>query len=155
MKFIVFNSFVIIGLFAIFTTCINPAKIKTKVAPEIFSTKKKGPGRIVFDKEIHNFGTLKEGEIISYSFRFRNSGDSPFNIVKVEKSCGCIGVNYSSNAIMPGDSSIVEIVFNSAGEWGNLIREATIETSDGEHKALKIGAYIDNKQFNNFLNTQK
>jgi hypothetical protein len=64
-------------------------------------------------------------------------------------------VNYSSNAIMPGDSSIVEIVFNSAGEWGNLIREAAIETSDGEHKVLNIGAYIDNKQFNNFLNTQK
>jgi hypothetical protein len=155
MKFIVFNSFVIIGLFAIFTSCINPAKIKTKVAPENNSTKKKGPGRIVFDKEIHNFGTLKDGEVLSYSFRYRNTGGSPVKIIGKERDCGCIELNYSEEAVSPGDSSTVEIILNTSGEWGNLIKEVTVVTSEGERKKLKISAYIDNKQFNNFLNTQK
>jgi len=32
----------------------------------------------------------------------------------------------------------------------------TVETSEGEQKELQIGAYIENKQFNNnLLNTEK
>ena len=57
--------------------------------------------------------------------------------------------------ISPGKSSVVEVVFNTAGEWGNQIKGVTIKTSNGEQKELQIGAYIDNKQFNNLLNTQK
>jgi len=118
-------------------------------------TEKKCPGKIVFDQKIHNFGTLKDGEIISYSFIFRNVGGSPVKIIKAEKSCGCIEPHFSSNEILPGQSSAVELVLNTTGEWGNLIREVTIETSEGEKKELQIGAYIENKQFENNLNTQK
>ena len=126
-----------------------------KVIPSQSPLEKKSPGKIVFDQEIHNFGTLKDGEIISYSFIFKNSGGSPFKIINVEKSCGCIDLHYSSAEVAPGETSAIELVLNTAGEWGNLLREATVETSQGEKKELKIGAYIENKQFNNNLNTQK
>jgi len=116
---------------------------------------KKSPGKIVFDKEIHNFGTLKEGEIVSFSFIFRNMGGSPFKVIKVEKSCGCLELHYAKNDIAPGEISTVEVVLNTEGEWGNLIREAIVETSAGEKKELQMGAYIENKQFNNNLNTEK
>jgi len=117
--------------------------------------KKKEAGKIVFDKEIHNFGTLKNGEIVSYSFVFRNSGGSPFSIFKAEKSCGCIDIKFNNSPISPGEFSSVELIFNTEGEWGNQIKGATIETSEGERKELQIGAYVENKQFNNLLNTQK
>ena len=128
---------------------------KNKVLPARNPSEKKSCGKIVFDQEIHNFGTLKDGEIISYSFIFRNAGGSPFKIIKAEKSCGCIDPHYSSNEILPGESSAIEVVLNTAGEWGNLIREVSLETSEGEKKELHIGAYIENKQFENNLNTQK
>ncbi len=116
---------------------------------------KNSPGRIVFNQEIHNFGTLIDGEIVSYSFVFRNTGGSSFRLVKGEKSCGCIEIQFNLNEILPGDSSTVELIYNSSDEWGNIIKEAVIETSLGERKELQIGAYIDNKQINNLLNTQK
>jgi hypothetical protein len=125
------------------------------VSQENKSLEKKTPGKIVFDKEIHNFGTLKDGEIVTYSFTFRNTGGSPFIISKVEKSCGCIDFKFNSNTIQPGESSSVELIFNTAGEWGNQIKGVTVETSEGERKELQIGAYIENKQFNNLLNTEK
>jgi len=142
-------------LLVIAPSCDNRRSPEKRVKEENKLSEKKYPGRIVFDKEIHNFGTLKDGEIVSYSFVFRNTGGSPLKIIKAEKSCGCIDIHYSSKAISPGESSAVELVFNTAGEWGNLIKEATIETSEGEQKELQIGAYIENKQFNNLLNTQK
>ncbi len=115
---------------------------------------KKSSGKIVFDKEIHNFGTLNDGEIVSFSFIFRNVGGSGLKLIKAERSCGCIELHYSLDEILPGETSTVELILNTAGEWGNLIKVATIETSDGEKKELQIGAYIENKQFN-LLNTQK
>ena len=127
----------------------------TKVPHDNMSSEKKSPGKIVFDKEIHIFGTLKEGEIVSYSFIFHNTGGSAVKLIKVEKSCGCIDLNYSKNDVLPGESSTIEVVLNSSGEWGNLIREVTLETSNGEKKELQIGAYIENSQFNTNLNTEK
>ena len=137
-------------------SCSNHRGSGNRILPVNNRDEKKSPGKIVFDKEIHNFGTLKDGEVISYSFLLRNKGGSPLKIVKAEKSCGCIEVRFSSDPISPGDSSTVEVILNTAGEWGNVIREVTILTSEGEHKELTIGAYIENKQFNNnLLNTQR
>jgi len=155
MRTVTFNTFIICGLILLSSSCANPPKQEKRDSKENTSLEKKTPGKIVFDKEIHNFGTLKDGEIVSYSFTFRNTGGSPFIISKVEKTCGCIDFKYDSNAIEPGESSIIEVIFNTSGEWGNQIKGATVETSEGERKELQIGAFIENKQFNNLLNTEK
>ena len=147
--FILINYLLIILVWSCHWTSENKSMVTHKLS------EKKCPGKIVFDQKIHNFGTLKDGEIISYSFIFRNVGGSPVKIIKAERSCGCIEPHYGSDEIAPGQSSAVEVVLNTAGECGNLIREVTIETSEGEKKELKVGAYIDNKQFDNNLNTQK
>jgi hypothetical protein len=155
MKIIIFNTLVFICLLLVFPSCANRRSQENGAAKDNKPMEKKTPGKIVFDKEIHNFGTLKDGEIVSFSFIFRNAGESPFTINKVEKTCGCIDFRYNSNAIRPGETSSVELIFNTAGEWGNQIKSVTVETSDGEQKDLQIGAYIENKQFNNLLNTEK
>lgn len=155
MRIIICNTLIIIGILFFFPSCTNRRSPEKKVNEKNESPGKKARGKIVFDQEIHNFGTLKVGETVSYSFVFRNVGGSPFNIIKGDKSCGCIDIKYNSNMINPGESSAVEVVFRTAGEWGNQVKGVTIETSDGERKDLQIGAYIENKQFNNLLNTQK
>jgi hypothetical protein len=149
MKILVIRALIIICLYILVPSCAQHGNPWNKISKEANSLNKKSPGKIVFDKEIHYFGTLKDGEIVSFSFLFKNCGESPFRIVKVGKSCGCLEIHYTSEEIAPGESSAIEFILNSAGEWGNLIKEATIETSDGEKKELQIGAYIDNKQFNN------
>jgi hypothetical protein len=154
MKTKLFNILITTGLLLFSSSCTNHRSPGSSITIENKSHEKKTPGKIVFDKEIHNFGTLKDGEIITYSFLFQNVGGSAFTIVKAEKSCGCIDIRYNSNSISPGEKSAIELVFNTAGEWGNLIKDVAIETSDGERKELHIGAYIENKQFN-LLNTQK
>ena len=154
MRLVFYNILRIITLLFFFASCgiRNPSQ---KVSTSQLQNGKNIPGKIVFEKEIHNFGTLKEGEVVAFSFKFGNKGGSPFKIVKAEPSCGCIEVKYPNSEILPGDSSVVSVIFNSSGEWGNQLKGATVETSEGEQKELQVGAYIDNKQFNNFLNNQK
>jgi hypothetical protein len=125
----------------------NPAKIST--------SEKNGSSGIVFIREIHNFGTLKAGEIVSFSFIFTNNGTILLSIKKAETSCGCIKVQYDKNDISPLEKSAIEVIFDTSGEWGNQLKMVEVETSSGEKKELRIGAYIENEQFNNYLNTQK
>ena len=155
MRSAIFIILTIVVFLTIAQSCGNRRSRENKVAEQNNPIEKKEPGKIVFNKEIHNFGTLKDGEIVSFSFVFRNTGGRAFQITKAEKSCGCIEIKYDTQPVSPGDSSFIELVFNTAGEWGNQLKGATIETSEGERKELQIGAYIENKQFNNLINTQK
>jgi hypothetical protein len=155
MKSLFSNILIVIVLLLILPSCGQQKRANVIVPQKSDSLQKKGPGKIVFDKEIHNFGTVKDGEIVSFSFVFRNEGGEPFKIVKTQKSCGCIDIKYNSEPITSGETSAIEVIVNTAGEWGNLIKSVEIETSQGEKKELQIGAYIENKQFNNQLNTQK
>ena len=141
-------------LISLFFSCQTKNPSPFKGLKDGFS-EKKSPGKIVFDTEIHNFGTLNDGEVVAYSFKFKNIGGNSFRITKSENSCGCITVKYGQGEVLPGDSAYVSIIFNTSGEWGNQFKGAVIETSEGEKKDLQIGAYINNKQFNNLLNTEK
>ena len=117
--------------------------------------KKKGLGKIELTKEMHNFGALKEGEIVSYSFQFKNNGTAPFRLSRVEPGCGCLTVKYDTTEIAVQTTSFIEVIFHSEGEWGNQIKTVSIETSYGEAKTITIGAFVENKNFNMDLNNLK
>ncbi len=110
---------------------------------------------IVFIRELHNFGTLKAGEIVSFSFVFMNNGKIPVKIKKVDTSCGCIKTNYDKGEIGRGEKSAIEVIFNTSGEWGKQLKVIQVETSSGEKKELRISAYIENENFNNLLKSQQ
>ena len=137
------------------TTCNNPPAKPSGPSASNHSNQKKSPGKIEFTNEMHNFGTLKAGETVSFSFQFRNSGGSSFHLTKVEPTCGCLSVRYDKDSIESQTVSAIEVIFQSAGEWGNQIKTVDIETSDGETKTLTIGAYVENEIFNNDINNLK
>ena len=44
---------------------------------------------ISFEKEVHDFGKIKEGDgKVEYKFMFTNTGDAPLIINNVKASCG-------------------------------------------------------------------
>lgn len=143
---------IIVVFIGISQSCENRKSISNRETLNSTGKDKKGAGRIEFLKEIHNFGSLKAGEVIAFTFVFKNSGESPFQIIKCEPSCGCIEIRYNKGEIEPGQESGIEVVFNTAGEWGNQIKSVKLATTSGEEKILTIGAYIENENFNNLIN---
>ena len=46
-------------------------------------------GQIEFEKPVYDFGRVKSGDLLNYSFIFTNTGTSTLRITHVQPSCGC------------------------------------------------------------------
>ena len=73
---------------------------------------------IKFEEEVHDFGKIIEGETVSYSFKFTNTGKSDLIIADVSTSCGCTVPSFPKTPIRPGEKEMIKISFNSAGKRG-------------------------------------
>ena len=44
---------------------------------------------VEFMEESHNFGEVPEGDKVSHTFKFKNTGSNPLRVSNVKPSCGC------------------------------------------------------------------
>jgi hypothetical protein len=79
-----------------------------------------------FEKESHDFGKIKQGDKVSYDFKFTNNGKSPLIITDAVASCGCTTPEWPKTPVKPGESGIIKVVFNSAGKTGLQDKQITI-----------------------------
>lgn len=73
---------------------------------------------ISFKDTLVNFGKIKEGDSVSHSYEFTNTGNAPLLLADVQVSCGCTVPSYSKDPVQPGQSGIINIVFHSKGKGG-------------------------------------
>lgn len=60
-----------------------------------------------------DFGTKKMGEVVSIIFNCTNTGNKPLYLFDVRPGCGCTLVNYTKQAIAPGDQGKIEAKFDT------------------------------------------
>ena len=89
---------------------------------------------IEFKELSHDYGTLKHGEIVSYSFKYKNTGKHPLVIKSVKSDCSCTKFKWNKSPLAPGKSEFVEVIFNSTGESGNIFKTIAIETNTTPQK---------------------
>lgn len=105
-----------------------------------------GVAKFVFSEEIHNFGSVKAGEIVVFSFVFKNEGTKTLTITGVDSGCGCTEVNIPSKSVAPGQEGIIEVMYNSAGEVGNQLKTITIfSNAETPRKEIYIRANVSNE----------
>ena len=98
---------------------------------------------IKFDKEEHDFGTLLQGEVVTYSFHFTNTGNMPLIISEVGSSCGCTVGDYPRKPIEPGKTGDIKVTYNSAGHHGFQSRFLTVMSNTNPAKTtLRIKATV-------------
>ena len=101
------------------------------VIPTEIVEAQQGP-QMVFEETEHQFGKIKQGEKVSYTFVFKNTGDAPLIINSASGSCGCTVPEWPHEPIMPGDKGEVHVIFNSAGKRGPQNKSVTLNTNVGE-----------------------
>lgn len=79
-----------------------------------------------FAGQTHDFGTITQGEKVSYSFRFKNSGKTDLIISSAKGSCGCTVPEYPKNPIAPGNEGKIDVVFDSDGKSGKQNKTITL-----------------------------
>lgn len=117
----------------------------TKKAEPSKKSDESGVAKFVFSEEIHNFGSLKAGEVVSFTFIFRNDGTKDLMITEVDSGCGCTQVNIPVKTIAPGKEGQIEVIYNSAGEVGKQLKTITISSNaEQTKKQLFIKANVTN-----------
>jgi hypothetical protein len=74
-----------------------------------------------FENLSYNFGKVIQGEILSYTFHFKNTGKSSVIISSVEASCGCTTSIPPKAPIKPGEKGEISISFDSKYKNGEVI----------------------------------
>lgn len=74
----------------------------------------------------HDFGKIVEGEVATYTYKFKNVGEHPLKLVRVKASCGCTTPSYSKEEIAPGEEGMVQIAFNTSHKVGFQNKAVTV-----------------------------
>ena len=99
---------------------------------------------MTFDKNLHDFGTIQEGETVSTLFTFTNTGKSDLIIVDARGSCGCTVPEYPKNIpISPGGTGTLRVSFNSNNMPNLQQKTVTISANtDSGRESIRIKAMV-------------
>ena len=101
-----------------FTACGENTEKKEAPATAVEASSAKAVSNapvMTFDKTIHDFGTIQEGERVETLFTFTNTGKSDLVIVDARGSCGCTVPEYPKNTpIAPGATGQIQVALTQA-----------------------------------------
>lgn len=88
---------------------------------------KKGP-IISLDRDTVSFSASR-GQIIKASFTIKNLGDDTLHIKNINTDCGCTTVKFPEKLILPLDSSLVMVNYDTKSDFGDTRKTIVIETN--------------------------
>lgn len=98
--------------------------------------------QISVESDSFEFGDVVNGTIISREIVIRNTGNSNLLIENISTSCGCTTAEISEKNILPGNTGILLIKFDSGAHGpeleGLLKREIFITSNDPVSPEIKI-----------------
>lgn len=94
--------------------------------------------RVVFKEKEWDFGRIKQGEVVTHEFIFRNEGTAPLKITRVTTSCGCTAALVSANEVAPGQEGRLKVTFDSRGYYDKVIKYVYFESNDPEKPRIEL-----------------
>ncbi|MDB4104221.1 DUF1573 domain-containing protein [Salibacteraceae bacterium] len=98
---------------------------------------------IAFEKDVHDFGTMKQHGDASTEFVFKNTGSEPLIVANAKGSCGCAVPEWPREPIQPGASSVIKVKYDSK-RLGPINKSVTITSNGSEQpKVIRIKGNIE------------
>jgi len=99
-----------------------------------------------FDKNILNFGEVKQGTKITGEFILTNKGKENLIIRKIYSTCGCTIVDPEKKIIEPEESITIKALFNTSGRFGDQSTSIIVITNDPKNykQILKMTGKVVN-----------
>jgi len=96
-----------------------------------------GP-KISSPSQVHNFGDIVEGTIVTHEFTIINEGDAELQLIKVSSSCGCTAAKPDKDKLQPGDSTNIKVTFNSKSRHGKQKKYIYVFTNDKNNTRYRL-----------------
>ncbi len=103
----------------------------------------KGAPVIEWNKIEHDFGTINQGDKVETVFTLTNVGEGDLIVTKAKGSCGCTIPQWPREAIAPGKSADIKVVFNSRGKKNKTTNTVTLTTNTEKgNEVIRIKAFV-------------
>lgn len=89
----------------------------------------KDPTTVQIIDSVYDFGKTTEGEIVEYSYRFKNTGNNPLVVTEAHASCGCTIPEKPERPILPGEIGYIKVKFNSENRPGEAHKTVTVNSN--------------------------
>lgn len=88
--------------------------------------------------QVMDMGIVTQDSVVHSVIQFRNSGELPLKIKRVQTSCGCTAAELNQLDYQPGESGEIEIQFNTKGFSGVVRKYITIYLEDGSPSSSRV-----------------
>ena len=116
-------------LICLIASCDSTKKLaedaKINETPKAEDAKQQGIPIMTFDKVMHDFGTINIGEKRSTTYTFTNTGTVDLEI-DIITSCHCTELDYSTEPVKPGESGVINVIFDSSSKKEDEVIDVTI-----------------------------
>jgi hypothetical protein len=131
-KYVVFTMLFIL----LATSCRRQVSVKAEQTP----------AQIEFLTETdQNYGVYHVRDTIYFDFVYKNVGEVPFVINKIEASCGCTRARYSKRPVNPGETDTIRVSYDGNGFLeGTFTKRCDIYSNADTVYHIRInGAFVD------------
>jgi len=133
-----------------FTSCTKEsasAKVKAENVKEAElrdAAINKGAPAIEWDKTEHDFGTINQNDKVETVFTLTNVGEGDLIVTNAKGSCGCTVPQWPREAIAPGKTAEIKVVFNSRGKKNRTTNTITLTTNTTKgNEIVRIKAFVN------------
>ncbi|MCZ2100707.1 MAG: DUF1573 domain-containing protein [Chitinophagales bacterium] len=128
-------------------TATAPAAVKSELTPAPAQEAEKTNAVMTFESTVVDYGTIDNGSEPLRVVKFTNTGTDPLVIKNARGSCGCTVPTWEKSPIAPGQSSTIEIRYDTK-RTGPINKSVTITTNEGpeNHVLQVIGTVLPPKK---------
>ena len=94
--------------------------------------------KLILQQSNYDFGDIQQGEKVSHIFVLSNGGGDLLKISNVSASCGCTAAAPEKNELGPGESTNLNVTFNSAGRMGKQSKTVRIYSNDPNNPEMLL-----------------
>ena len=96
-----------------------------------FPIEEKSNAKMTFESMAVDYGTVAQNSEPLRLIKFTNTGTDPLVIKNARGSCGCTVPNWPKDPILPGQSSSIEVRYDT-NRVGKINKSITITTNEGD-----------------------
>ena len=91
-----------------------------------------GP-QLTIDNGSFDFGLVPQNSKVSHVYWLHSTGDDTLKITQVVPGCGCTKAPLERDRLAPGDSTRLEVIFDTRNYSGLITKAPHIETNEGQN----------------------
>jgi len=112
---------------------VDKTKVQAQAMQQAPAEAEKTNAKMTFETMIVDYGTIQQKSEPLRTVKFTNTGTDPLIIKSAHGSCGCTVPVWPKDPIMPGESSVIEVRYDT-NRVGKINKSITITTNEGPEK---------------------